>query len=308
LLLVALALCLPPALARAVTVQIGLIPLSREEFIASLPGPPILPGSPGQGADLTGATISITATWSDGAPRLVQIGIKDLVFKNVYGLQTWINSGQTLSFTPSVDPRAVNEFGDATTISYMTFKVFQGIDGVTITSAIVTTNAATDAAAPDAATDALPDTAIISDAGAGGLCACPAGPAGPMGQPGVPGPAGATGPQGVVGPAGATGPVGATGPQGVVGPAGPIGATGPAGARGPQGPAGPPGPAVRTVAACTVTTPALPPSCSSICTGRVVVQRMVLGGPSGGSCSVTSDTGGCQVLSGASGVCCVCAP
>lgn len=88
-------------------------------------------------------------------------------------------------------------------------------------------------------------------------------------------------------PAGPEGPPGAPGPQGPQGPAG---------AAGPPGPQGPPGPAVRTFAVCAV-------GCG--CSGG---QRITAVQP---PCTVTSDTGSCQVLGPpiqGLPACCVCRP
>ena len=66
------------------------------------------------------------------------------------------------------------------------------------------------------------------------------------------------------------------------------------------GPPGPPGPAVTTVAVCVEWNGGpSPPTCAQTCTGRLIAWAF-------GPCSVTSDTGPCE-LSG-SGVCCVCEP
>jgi hypothetical protein len=107
--------------------------------------------------------------------------------------------------------------------------------------------------------------------------------------------ASAQGPPGPAGPAGPTGATGAQGPQGPVGPAGPQGPQGPQGIQGPQGPAGP---AVPTIAVCGSA------SCSAACTKGTVSQQQV---PAGGTCYVTSGTGGCGSTI-ASQWCCVCAP
>jgi hypothetical protein len=93
--------------------------------------------------------------------------------------------------------------------------------------------------------------------------------------------------------------VGPRGPAGPVGPAGPTGArgsTGSTGPAGPAGPAGPPGPPTTSFAVCNVAAGV----CSVVCSGPVLAQM-------GSPCTVSSDTGQCQV-SGVGGNCCVCAP
>ncbi len=90
---------------------------------------------------------------------------------------------------------------------------------------------------------------------------------------------------------GPQGPVGPVGPQGQVGPQGPAGPVGP---QGPQGAQGLPGPAVSTVATCGAG------SCSSDLCGPGLFITC-----SASPCSVTSDTGPCQ-MSATGGHCGVC--
>jgi hypothetical protein len=102
------------------------------------------------------------------------------------------------------------------------------------------------------------------------------------------------------GPAGPPGPPGATGspgPEGAPGATGPPGPQGPPGATGPPGPQGPAGPAVRTFAVCS----------GGICGCRGGTLVSGVNSP----CSVSSDTGSCQVTGPppfGNPQCCVCRP
>lgn len=106
-------------------------------------------------------------------------------------------------------------------------------------------------------------------------------------------------PSNLVGPEGPRGPKGAQGERGLQGPQGPQGERGPQGPQGPQGERGLRGLPTTSVATCTQ---GFTPVCASVCNGpdKVIAKAQA-------PCNVTSDTGGCSVLTGGGG-CCVCIP